>query len=59
MKKVKINLVIDGEIEDDSELTAAKIAELAPDCFVNYSLVSMYCDYFYIDDVTATCEVEE
>lgn len=59
MKKVKINLVIEGDIEDDSELTSARIAELAPDIFVSYSNVKMGYDYFYINDVTATCEVEE
>ena len=59
MKKVKINLIIEGEIEDDNQLTAARIAELAPDIFVNYSNVKMDYDYLFIDDVTATCEVEE
>lgn len=59
MKKVKINLVIEGEIEDDSEITAARIAELAPDIFANHFRVGMDYDYFYLGDVTATCEVEE
>lgn len=59
MKKVKINLVIEGELEDDSQITSARIAELAPDIFVNYRGVDMDYDYLSIDDVTATCEVEE
>ena len=59
MKKVKINIVIEGEIKDDSDLTATRIAELAPDIFVNYPGVDMDYDYLSIGDVTATCEVEE
>ena len=52
-------MVIEGEIEDDSQITSARIAELAPDIFVNYRGVDMDYDYLSIDDVTATCEVEE
>lgn len=59
MEKVKINLVIEGGIKDDSELIAARIAELAPNIFANYYSVGMDFDYFYMGDVTATCEVEE
>ena len=59
MQKVKVNLVLEGELEDDSQITSARIAELAPDVFVNYRGVDMDYDYLSIDDATATCEVEE
>ena len=59
MKTLKIKIELEAMIDEECPYLTEPIADMVPDAFFNMTAMDLRGYDLYINDVTATCEVEE